>query len=546
MQTVVLNDPRLNVSNEMAQVVTRGSQRLTQYVERSDGTSTSGTSWSYQPPSTKTLVDRHFLMRYKIKLTAVGGEFQLGTASGLRQAPISSIIDIMNISLNGGNLSDNISDRIHTMLRFNTNNDNIDGAPSMSPMMGDQYQKYDDWKTYGSNRNPLASYGEVGYTSSRGGFVAESESPTELVYTLTEPVFMSPFLTGMEQHQDQAFVNINQIDVRVQYVTDISRVFCHYNEPPNNLTAVNVEFLEAPEMIVNYLTPPSDFPLPMLQILPFYKPNDFRKKEGVYNPGEQFEVRTNTIKINQVPRHFDLLVKRSKDTSTLFTSDTFARIDKIEVLWNNESSVMGTHVKQGLYNISKKNGLSLSYPQYDKYVGSVLRVSFGTDIGLPSGIAPSTVGQYTISVSARCTNIADEPIEFESTFTLLLEGAISISENSLSQNIGLLTVEEVANAEATAPQIDHTNPAVNPAGGSFWSSLKHFINKAAHGIGTAANVTSKYIAPALTAVAPEFGAPLMAGAAAVGRGADFARKATGGRLSGGGYGNMRRRLTRRR
>jgi hypothetical protein len=528
MNTVVVNDPRIDVTSELSQVISRGGQRLTQYVQSADGNSTSQSNFSFQPPSTKIIVDRHFQLRVRVRLTAVGGNFQLGTASALRQAPLSSIIEVMNVSLNGGNISDNISRRIHPMLRYNNNAQSREGYASKSPMMPDQYQNYEDWKdplTGGSSRNPLAAYGETLCDVNRGAFVPLSQSDTVLEYELTEPIFMSPFMTGLEKHQDQGFVNINQIDVNIKYVSNLERIFSHYNEAPNALTGINVEFISTPEMLVNYITPDISQPLPLLQVLPYYKFNDYIKNEGTKAAG---------------------FVKRSRQTESLFTSDAYARIDNLNLLWNNESSLFATYTKQGIFDITRRNGCNISYPQFDKFTGSVLRIEMGIDLGL-MGLSPGVMGQFTISAQLRCTNGSNEPIEFESYLVTTLEGSLEITENALALNLGNLTVPMVADAENNAEVIHHTNPALGIGeGGSFWSSLKHFVNKAAKGVGKAAQFTGKYIAPALSAVAPEFGAPLAGVASAIGTGADVARRMTGGRLSGGNYGQLRKRLSRRR
>jgi hypothetical protein len=49
MHSVVVNDPRIDVTSELSQVITRGGQRLTQYTQSCDSTSTSQSNWSFQP-----------------------------------------------------------------------------------------------------------------------------------------------------------------------------------------------------------------------------------------------------------------------------------------------------------------------------------------------------------------------------------------------------------------------------------------------------------------------------------------------------------------
>jgi len=63
------------------------------------------------------------------------------------------------------------------------------------------------------------------------------------------------------------------------------------------------------------------------------------------------------------------------------------------------------------------------------------------------------------------------------------------------------------------------------SGGSFWTSLKSFVNKVASGVGSVAKIA----APIVGAIAPQFAAPI----AGVGGLASAVENATGGRLSGG-------------
>jgi hypothetical protein len=152
------------------------------------------------------------------------------------------------------------------------------------------------------------------------------------------------------------------------------------------------------------------------------------------------------------------------------------------------------------------------------------------------------MGQFTIQVTMNCTNVAGEAIEYDFFTCTQLEGSIEVSENSLAINLGNLDVNSVREAEMNAPEIHHTNPALGIGeGGSFFSSLKHFINKVAKGVGAGARAVGK-VAPALGMLAPEFAAPLMAASKGVGSLAGVAQRATGGGVSGG----RMRRLGRRR
>ena len=543
MQTVLVRDPRITINNpeDVEIIISQGGQRLTQYVQSADSNDTTQSNFSFQPPSTKTIVDRYMLLRVLVRVQAVGGTFDLGTATALRQLPLASIMETINFQINGGNVNDNISRRIHAMMRFNNDVMSRNRYLNKTASMPDQYLKYDDWLQFGSNRNPLASYGENSNEQTRGAFpfvsgvetVPGSNKYTELVYEITEPFFLSPLLNGLESHPDSGFVNVNQFDINIKWVSNLSRILSHVNLDGNALTGAIVTFVNTPQILVNYITPDNSYPLPMFQILPYVKFNDYPKNVGVKNAGESFQVLSDTIKLNQIPSHLFLFCKRSRNSESMFTSDVFARIDNVSILWNNESSVFSTYTKQGLFDISKRNGSNLLYSQWDKHTGSVFNMEFGVDLGLADGLSPSTMGQFTISAQVQMTNLFNEPVEYEFFICTLLMGSVEISENAFSQNLGLVTVPQVQEAEV-GPEISPQNQALGEGqGGSFFTSAKKFINRLSRGAQNASRFVNQYAVPALSAINPALGTAVSGFSRGVGGLADVGRAATGGRISGG-------------
>lgn len=534
MNTVLYKDPRINIDNvsEMNVVVSQGAQRITQYITPADGVSTQQSNFNFQPPSTKIILDRFFQIRARVKLVAVGGTFDLGVATALRQVPLASLMKNLNIELNGGSINDNVSRRIHEILKFNNDERARNRYLNKTASMPDQFINYGDWQLYGSNRNPLADYGEVGVEQSRGGFpfvsavetAPGSKKYTEIVYDLTEPLFLSPLSTGLEEYPDPGFVNVNNVSVNIQYITNLNYILSHVNLGLNTLSGVTVTFERPPELIINYLTPDANYPLPLVQVMSYHKWIDSNTNIGFIPGNNTFRAISNTLKLNQIPRSLLLYVKRNEASQTFLTSDAYARIDSINILWNNENALLSSYSRQGLFDICKRNGSNQLWSQYEKYQGSVFRLEFGTDIGLASGLSPSTMGQFTIQVELNCTNLDSAAVNYDFNMALLLEGSLELSENSLAQNLGLLTVQDVVNAEMKGDEVHHTNAEV---GQGFYSSLKNFISKASRGINKASKFAEKYVVPAVSAIAPEIAGPLS-------QGVQFAKKVTGGRVSGGG------------
>merc|ERR1712137_1488127 len=110
-----------------------------------------------------------------------------------------------------------------------------------------------------------------------------------------------------------------------------------------------------------------------------------------------------------------------------------------------------------------------------------------------------------------------------------MEGTFSIAENMGRASLGNLTQQAVL-ASKEAPELDY-NHYERLTGGSFWSSLKGFVNKVARGVQKGVHAAEKF-APAIVGAFPEL-APVASALPMVGKVAGGVRDATGGRLAGG-------------
>ena len=533
METIKVIEPRVNIKSDVEKnhVVLYGGLRVNEQINTADSWGSVGAKpvqalWSINPPSTQTIVDRQMRIRTYFEITT-DAPLQLGTNDALRQFPISSLCDVLTVQINGESISDNLSDKLHAMLCFGNTPYSRTGTNSTTTSMPDNYQRYADWGTYGSAKNPLSNYGENGYEDPRGGFPYEIISPTKFRVVLTEPILMSPFLSGFHG-QDEGFVNVNQLNISYRWKSDLSQILSH-SSLGEDITTVDVVMYQAPEILTTFITPDLTQPIPQLQILPYYKTQDYIKSVQTLAAGAQTRVISDSIKLSQIPRKMYLFCRHNRQTSDFNTSDSFLGIERLSVLWNNQSGLFASATKQDLYEISRRNDMNLSWPQWSKYRGSVMCVEFGKDIGLLDNESPGCQGQYTIQVQMDVKNLSGEVFEPEFYQIFLLEGTFSISENSGRASLGNLTNSVVLQAKL-GPEMDYYHYR-SLRGGGFFSGLKNFINKISRGIQTGVKY-GEMISPAVTAAFPEF-APIAAALPMIGKVAGVGRAATGGRLSGG-------------
>ena len=519
-------------------VIRQGGQRVNQQSFPSNSWGSPGqplvqASWSISPPSTQTIVDRNVRIKTYLEVI-VDQPLEIGTNDALRQFPIASITDVLTVQINGETVSQNTSELLAALNNYNNTPLGRSRAVSTSPAMPDTFQQFADWATYGSARNPLAFFGENSTEPSRGGFpIVLAGDKLSFRCELVEPLFMSPFLSG--QKDDEGFVNVNQMNFTFRWNALTNRVLCH-SSLGNAITTVAVSFYQAPEILMNYITPMITQPLPTVQTMPYSKLQQYIKPISSFTAGSTQVAISDSIKLSLIPTRMFLFVRHARASSNYQVADSFAEISRVDVLWNNQSGLLSTATEQELYDISSRCGLSVSWPEWKQYRGSVFCVEFGEDIGLQANEASGVSGQYTIQVQATCTNLTTTgDYEFYTVFDM--PGTISLFENGARTSIGNLNeamVLSAAQGDVTASHELYTAlHGGRLSGGSFFSGLKSFVKKFATGVRKVADFAS----PIVGAIAPEF-LPAVGAVGTLARAAGGSRSG-GGRTSGG-------RLSRRR
>jgi hypothetical protein len=276
--------------------------------------------------------------------------------------------DVLTIQINGESISDNIGDKVSALLCYGNCAEDRNKTWSTTTAQPDQFQQLSDWQIYGSARSPLSDYAENSTEQTRGGFPYEVIDAQTVRYELTEPILMSPFYDGLHG-QVEGFVNVNQFNIAYRWKSDVSKFWTH-SSAGNPITDVEVSFPDLTQ------------PIPRLLTLPYHKSQDYLRSVPAMGVGEVRRVISDSIKLSQIPRRMYLFVRRRRQDSNYSTADAFAGIQRLSVLWNNQSGLFSNATQQDLFEISRRNGLNMTYPQFKKYRGSVVCVEFGTQLGL--------------------------------------------------------------------------------------------------------------------------------------------------------------------
>jgi hypothetical protein len=508
LNVVLTKDPIINLDNKRVYAVLRGGAEISYKRFVSTSFSTSTVNLTCPPPNPGVIVSRRVLFNQSMRLTFTGNGAGTGNLiqagyDALRAMPLSSVINVLNVTLNNTSVSINMSDVISGFLRYNNDGDNKHTTFSMSPSCLDQAQRYAD--LIGTNRNPLSTYAEGSDqdVENRGAYdmVIVSNTPTQAVIdvNLTEPLFLSPFL--WQKSDKSGFIGLQNIDINITYNSDLSRLWSRATNHPNTgLTNIAVSFNNvasysnsAPALLFKYITPPATMMLPNAISYPFSVIDRFPTDFGSI-PANSGTVTLNSqnIQFQGIPKKIYIYVRRSNNTQNVTTTDTFFSIEKVNVNFNNRAGLLSSASKQDLYEISRKNGCQLSWMQWSGYamtnsgtnfnrvgsVGSVLCLCPGTDLSLGPLEAPGLLStlQFQIDVEVRNVNQVDAIVPtlyivpvYEGTFSV-------ISQRSITQT-NVLTKQDVLNADEK-PQVSYEKYYNQLEGsGDFLGDLKYVMDE---------------------------------------------------------------------
>jgi hypothetical protein len=534
LKTVQVLEPRTRINADREYAILRGGNRVTWKPVISTSYSNSSIQFSAPPPSPGIIVDRHVKLQMTItfNFTFTGVPdgtvpLQLGSNDAPRAFPLSSVISTFNVTLNDAQCSINLNDVITCLERVHQPPLLRDGSLSTSPCEPDQFQTYSQYfyppPQGGSNRNPLAGYGENALEQTRGGFPYNSilnpvNTPAvqsaSVAYTFTEDFYLSPFLPGQLCGNEAGFFGVQTMDFNIT-LGNLARAWSH-SKLGNNITAINATLSAAPVLLFNYITPNQIFPIPREVTYPYFVIQRYPTDANItLPPGSSTTVSSANIQLNSIPRRMYIYARqRNSDRDNVVgqnnsggasfldyawtNTDTFAYINQLSVQWGNDSGLFASATPQDLYRMSKDNGVNLSWSQWSSYVGSIIAIEFGKDLGLDSVTAPGMLGTFQLQLTATIQNpsptqygsgtdskgvpipiptgpLSPQNINYTLYIVTVSEGSWTITENRSIGNIGIVTPKDVLDSKES-PWVDYKT-IETVYGGDVFGGVKSMLSR---------------------------------------------------------------------
>jgi hypothetical protein len=557
LQVVHVVDPRVDIGaaeRHQYGVVSSGAENnFRQFPSSSFSNQT--IDWTCNPPSRDTFVNRRAYKQMVWQLTFTGQSggagqtllqcpgLQPGVAGNNayydapRAQPLANVVMTETVTINGVPFVQNNGRFFRGLTRYHNPPANQDGPASMTPTMLDQFQTYA--QGFGFARSPLRGYGDNVLQCPRGGFIGavvtrndSTGAPGDVAIvqlTLTEPIYVSPFLFG-EFEEEPALIGVETMSVNMllgglgsgAFSGLIGSLWSHDASSPSTITSASAN-LQSATLLFNYITPDLSQPLPSLMNYPWYQPNYYQTINFLSSaPGSNQQYTMNTVTLSSIPNRVYVWVGPDDSLYNMNSSDVYFGITQVQIIFENRPVIMSQATVQDLYQMSVRNGCNESFRQWTNDVGSVLCFAFGPDYPVMANQSPGLRGRFEMQIIVNATNLSPNTYSAQSLNVLVVsEGVATISNNTAIQTLGVLNPEDIFAAKQSPPLKYH--PGDNVYGGAFkFKDVLSFLKRAAR---TAIDVGRK-VAPIL---APQY-APAFETAHKVGEAVGVGRRrAAGGR-----------------
>jgi hypothetical protein len=565
VRLVKAHEPRLDIRADREMVAMMGAANISTRGYVADTASAGQIIWSQTTPSVRVGVDR--TIEAEVVFNVVFGNLPAGVTIkdpfnpqdfGLRQYPLHSIMENLQLRLNDQAFNWEPADTLHAMMRYGNDVGDRQYNAGSSAHKPDATWRYSE--ITGAPRSPFASWLASGEEDTRALNVWCSRvNANTLQVRMIEQLMISPLSWG---ENCQCLFGIQNIDVQMTFRNQLLRMFAGNLASPNlfvpaiteaQANALTLSFVPQRNdclLHLTYLQPHADQVVPYRLNYPYYQIRRFQQRQDLLvSPLNTFNVNYDNITLHEIPKRMYIFAAPQVPesyTNTQLTAQAnfFANIVRCRVNFDSQDGRLSTLSSFDLWKLSVRNGCQLSYLQWTEYVGSVLCLEFGKDLNLNPLLAPSVRGNFQLSLDvdfkdvrnvATSSNLTDEGQTEAKRYTAFLVivpiGMVSIDNQLITTSIGSITEEQVLAAPWLPPGHRQVYRGMYGSGsffGNIWQGIKKAARFAKPFIGPALGVGEAILSsmsdPRAQAIGKVIG-PI--------RGAIGSGRRTGGRSTGG-------------
>ena len=541
--TYLVDDPRVDFDRHAAYLVERGGGDITYRQYKCVSASTSSISFSTLVPSRDTVVSSkvYVSIPLSVTITAPVGVV-LGNISdytGFRFAPITTSCNSIQLELNGKAVSTNTYRYYPALMKYCNTNDEMLNDFSCMPTFMDYYGSYYNPDGAAPNANTGALWASLKdplgidqdadnfHPTPRKAYLRNISditvnSPTEFTFScvIQEVLPISPLFWG--HREVKGLVGLDTLGVTLQLRDNLTRIISSsiYNttDADNNLTvAIDQNVLIGSYLEFIYIKPRANVVLPRVIHYPYNNIKDYQTQGEILGtiPPQKLSGQTvfSNIQLTGVPKRVYIFAKRREDTERYYTTDTFARIDKISLDIGTRSGLLAECSPQALYRMAVKNGYRGSWDSWYKYTGSVLCIDFGSDVSLDLLDAPGALKQMQMSFRLDYTRIqsnknfpgaggVEQTIQYQVYAIVVFDGMVIFKDGEVlfeSNDVSALDVADSSKVRKVA----YDDIADYVYGGMYTGgSLSSFKAKVKSGLDKAKTFAQQKIIPGVQKALP--------------------------------------------
>lgn len=468
-------DPRISFLGQKTYDVRESAQDVLQQDIQSNSCSNNQIIWNLTLNNVDTVVPRDIKMNVPIfvSITAsnTGGTgttplskvFEDGYIA-LRQFPLNSCISNATLNINNTTINGKPNQYVHQLTRYNFGQEDAQEM-SETPCLPDLSQDYNDLQ--GSTMNPLGSYADSQYYAlGRGAwtsdFVFLTDTATGCSFTanLVEPLFLDPLLySSGKKYQEDGFIGLTQLQITLNFISNLSRIFSVNRA---GLAAAQVSITNIAVTLGGQASPASALLLtkqitmsPMLAAkvpkqIPYGFTTFLTNEQSCQSiaPNATASVNFNSITTNQIPKYMLIFVKNSlndEDSPTGYgLTDSCLPITAINITYGTRT-LLSSMSQVDLYHLCVKNGYNQNLKQFQKFTGSVLKIT-PDDLGAqnPTQVAGRVGDQILIQMTITYKNTTTRTFAPTAFVVLALDSLLVIERGgNATQQLGVLTDAEI-------------------------------------------------------------------------------------------------------
>lgn len=530
-ETVLVTDKIIgDITDKLDFAVESGGATSTYQQFNSTSASSSNIVFSLQLPSESVVFDRHPLIQSTINfalnigsattpagLAAGSIAFDYGLTDALQSYPLSKLILTYGITINNCNVNINLQDVIDPLLRMNDSRE-LFKKNSTCPAYPDQiWGRYSDAVL--TNSNPMAGLNTTSYDIDQiprgaypldscvvthhiaGGGVDGSVVSTNVAdwwvincsVTVTEPIFVSPFLWGNSKFNTGGIVGVNTLNI-VANIDQGCKRFWSTASSATNYTASITSFTNT-KLLLHFLNIQPSMKISTRVCTPFYDvPRFLTSTNTTFAPGATQVISSQSIQLNNIPKRFYIFARVAMASQTIKNTASFFPITNISLNFNNSSGLLASATKQDLWRISVESGLCMSWQEWNglanvnsnatgtgsnvQTIGSILVISPPKDLSLPDYLTSGSRGQFQLQFNLTITNntqitygTAGNGIPIEVVLISEQQGVFITELGSSATSLGILTDNQVLSAKEKHDVPPYTTSMYNAmVGGSMLDS----------------------------------------------------------------------------